>query len=314
MALTPPKPMMALASETLPVGPLWTYEVKWDGYRTIAVKDGPRVRLFSRNLKDVTARYPAVARLVAATAPRVAILDGEVVALDEHGRPSFQALQHHQAHALAFYAFDLLHLGGLDLMRAPLAERRAKLTGIAAGTSLLVSDPLPGTPRQIERAVRRLGLEGLVAKRADSRYEPGRRSGAWTKVRFSARQELVVGGYRPADDSLDSVLVGYFDAGQLRYAAGVRAGFTPRTRALVRERLKGLETSRCPFGNLPTQSKGRWGEGITAEDMAAFRWVKPSLVIEVSFTEWTRQGSLRHPAFQGIRDDKLARDVRREIR
>src|SRR6266487_905983 len=162
--------MMAVSAALLPSGADWTYEVKWDGYRAQVVKNG------------------------------------EIVALDPAGRPSFQAL-HHSAtsgFSLVYYAFDLLHLNGRDLMHAPLEERRAALRDAVAGSVVLLSEPLPGTPRQIEAAVRRLQLEGVVAKRRRSRYEPGRRSGAWVKVRFARHQEFVVGGYKPTATSFDS--------------------------------------------------------------------------------------------------------------
>jgi len=308
----PPKPMMALPRSALPHGPGWTYEVKWDGYRTIAVKDGPRVRLFSRNLKDVTAQYPSIAAAVARVhAPQV-MLDGELVALDEHGRPSFQAL-HHQSHsALAYYVFDVLQLNARSLVDAPLEQRRQRLPAIVAGTSVLLSEPLPGTPDEIARAVRGLGLEGIVAKRAGSRYEPGRRSGAWIKVRFNLRQEFVVGGYKPAGDAFDSLLTGYYDGRSLLYAGKVRAGLTPQKRAMLFDRMHPLASPRCPFANLPNARSSHWGEGITAEEMEKLCWVKPSLVIEVAFVEWTRDSSLRHASFVGIREDKNARDVKRE--
>ena len=303
---------MATAASELPAGPSWTYEVKWDGYRTLAVKDGTVVRLFSRNLKNVTSTYPSIAAAAAGARAATAIIDGEVVALDDGGRPSFQALHHQQAHTLAFFAFDLLHLDGRDLVRLPLSERRRLLAGLVEATPILLSEPLPGDPRDIEQAVRRLGLEGVVAKRGDSRYEAGKRSEAWIKVRFAARQELVVGGFRPGGGSIDSVLVGYFDGKRLRFAGKVRAGFTPRTRALLFERIKGLEIERCPFVNLPSPGRGRWGEGVTLEDMKSLKWVRPRVVVEVAFTEWTRDGNLRHAAFVGLRTDRDARDVRRE--
>jgi bifunctional non-homologous end joining protein LigD len=177
---------------------------------------------------------------------------------------------------------------------------------------VFLSEPLPGSPDDIARAVRELGLEGVVAKRADSRYEPGRRSGAWVKVRFNLRQEFVVGGYRPAGDSFDSVLTGYYDGRTLLYAGKVRAGLTPQKRVLLFERLRPLAVPRCPFANLPNAKSSHWGEGITAEGMKELCWVKPALVIEVAFVEWTRDSNLRHASFVGIREDKKPREVTRE--
>jgi bifunctional non-homologous end joining protein LigD len=304
--------MMALPRAALPSGSGWTYEVKWDGYRTIAVKNGATVRLYSRNLKDISAQYPSIAKGVSRVHAASVMLDGELVALDEHGRPSFQALHHQSQSALAYYVFDLLQLNARSLIDAPLAERRRHLRPIVAGTPVLLSEPLPGTPEDIARVVRELGLEGVVAKRADSRYEPGRRTGAWVKVRFNLRQEFVVGGYKPAADSFDSLLTGYYDGRKLLYAGKVRAGLTPQKRAMLFDRLRPLRSRRCPFANLPNAKSSHWGEGITAEEMEKLCWVKPALVIEVAFVEWTRDSNLRHASFAGIREDKKASDVKRE--
>lgn len=306
------RPMLATSASTLPSGDDWTYEVKWDGYRTLAVKEGRRVTLFSRNLKDATAIFPSVARAVAQLRTDAALIDGEVVALDERGLPSFQALHHQSAHTIVFYAFDLLHLNGRDLSRMPLEERRAALATVVEGTRILRSDPLPGTPAQIEQAVRHLQLEGVIAKRRRSRYEAGRRSKAWVKVKFNRRQEFVVGGFKPGPANVESLLVGYYDHEKLFFAGKVRAGLTPHMRAEVHRRIASDETEICPFVDLPSSSTGHWGEGITAEDMAKLRWVKPKLVVEVSFVEWTRDGLLRHPQFVGPREDKKARQVHRE--
>lgn len=306
------RPMLATLAPALPRGGEWTYEVKWDGYRTLARKEGRHVRLLSRNLKDATAVYPGVARGLALARADSVLLDGELVALDEGGRPSFQALHHHAAHAIVYYAFDVLHLDGRDLMRLPLEERRAALAPVIDGTPLLRSEPLPGTPAQIEKAIRRLSLEGAVAKRRGSRYEPGRRSDAWVKVKFNRRQEFVVGGYKPNAKDFESLLVGYYKGRRLYFAGKVRAGLTPRLRADLFGTFESSRTPACPFVNLPNSGTSHWGEGITEADMASLRWVRPSLVVEVSFVEWTRDGLLRHSEFVGIRSDKAARDVRRE--
>jgi bifunctional non-homologous end joining protein LigD len=234
--------------------------------------------------------------------------------LDEHGVPSFQALQHRSiARAgIVFYAFDLLHLDNRDYRRKPLGERRRALQGLTFTSPILLSAPLPGSPEQIERAVRGAGLEGVVAKREDSIYESGRRSLAWRKVKFSKRQEFVIGGYKPGGSTFDSVLVGYYERRKFFYAGKVRAGFTPETRAQIWGRIKHLQVPPCPFVNLPNSTvKSHWGEGITAEDMKALRWVQPQIVIEAAFTEWTAGGNLRHASFVGVREDKPARDVTR---
>ena len=306
--------MMAVSAATLPVGAEWSYEVKWDGYRAQAVKDGAVVSLASRNLKNITKQYPSVAAAAARVSAATAVLDGEIVALDAEGRPSFQALHHSTLDGLSivYYAFDLLHLNGRDLTRRPLDERRAALREIVGDSGILLSDPLAGTADRIAAAVRQLGLEGVVAKRRRSSYAAGRRSDAWVKVRFAKHQEFVIGGYKPNAANFDSLLVGYYDGKQLVCAGKVRSGFTPRLRAQVFEGIRGLHAARCPFANLPSVRSGHWGEGITADEMQLLTWVKPLRVVEVSFAEWTRDGSLRHAAFIGLRDDKRARDVRRE--
>jgi bifunctional non-homologous end joining protein LigD len=303
--------MLAKSADTLPIGADWTYEVKWDGYRTLAAKDGQRVRLWSRNLKDATAQYPSIARSIAEVHTDTALLDGEIVALDENGRPSFQALHHQSAHILVYYAFDVLHVNGRDTIKVPLTERRSQLAGIVASTRVLRSDPLPGTPGQIEQAVRGLQLEGIVAKRQHSIYEPGRRSSAWVKVKFNRRQEFVIGGYKPNATNIESLVVGYYEAGKLHFAGRVRAGLTPLVRADIFRRLAPDRIDRCPFADLPNTRQSHWGEGVTAEDMVNLRWVKPGLVIEVSFVEWTRDGALRHSEFVALRTDKRASDVGR---
>lgn len=306
--------MMAVSAATLPTGAEWSYEVKWDGYRAQAVKNGAAVTLASRNLKNITGQFPDVARAAARVRATSAVLDGEIVALDADGRPSFQALHHAATEGLSivYYAFDLLHLNGRDLTRQPLDDRRAALRQVVDGSGVLLSDPLPGTPEQIATAVRGLGLEGVVAKRRRSTYAPGRRSDAWVKVRFAKHQELVIGGFKPNATNFDSLLVGYYEGRTLICAGRVRSGFTPHLRAQIFERFRELQTPRCAFANLPSPRSGRWGEGITADDMNALRWLKPRLVAEIAFAEWTRDGSLRHAAFIALRDDKAPKDVARE--
>jgi DNA ligase D-like protein (predicted ligase) len=266
------RPMLATPAAALPVSPDWTYEVKWDGYRALAVKTGAGVRLISRNEKDLTRDYPRVVAAVAALRAEDLVLDGEIVALDQDGRPSFQALQHQTrgAGAIAFYAFDLLSLNGRELLSQPLEQRRRALAKVVRESGVLLSEPLEGPVQQLERAIRRHGLEGIVAKRRDSSYRPGQRTDAWIKVKFSAQQEFVVGGFKPGGSNFDSILVGYYEGKQLYFAAKVRAGFTPHLRAEVYRRLAGTNTASCPFVNLPNSTgRSRWGAGVTADDMAA---------------------------------------------
>jgi bifunctional non-homologous end joining protein LigD len=310
-----PRPMLATLGTELPRGKDWTYEVKWDGYRALAVKGPHGAQLISRNQKNLTSDYPSVATAVETLPIGNAVLDGEIVALDADGRPSFQALQHRRTSALAlvYYAFDLLEVEETSLLRMPLDERRRRLKTLIRGSHVLLSDVLPGSPEHIEEEIRKLRLEGVVAKRRDSIYVPGERTGAWVKVKFSPRQEFVVGGYTPNASNFDSILVGYFDKRRLNFAGRVRAGFTPHLRAEVMRRVADHPTSRCPFANLPNSSgKSHWGEGITADDMKTMRWVKPSVVVEIGFVEWTAEGLLRHSTFVGIREDKHPSLVRRD--
>ena len=313
-----PKPMLAQSSVDLPVGRTWTYEVKWDGYRAMAVKDVGRVTLWSRNQKDLTRDYPTIEAALGKFHAPSFVLDGEIVALDASGRPSFQGLQHRSTRgvSIAYVAFDALAVGDKSLLLRPLDERRSALRSLLAPPppGVIVSEALPGTPKRIEEEIRRLGLEGVVAKRGDSVYLAGDRSDAWVKVKFSPQQEFVVGGYKPDASNFDSLLVGYYGLDKkLHFAARLRAGFTPHMKAEVFRRIADGPMNRCPFVNLPNSSgRGRWGEGITEEDMATMKWVKPKVVVEGAFVEWTRDGLLRHPKFVGIRDDKAPREVVRE--
>jgi bifunctional non-homologous end joining protein LigD len=308
-------PMLASAADALPVGAKWTYEIKWDGYRALAAKDGSSVRLISRNQKNLTADYPTVISAVRSIKENSVLLDGEIVALDANGRPSFQALQHRSTSRLviAYVAFDVLMVGNKTLTTEPLSSRRERLHAILSGSSVMQSEPLPGNPEEIERAIRGFGLEGVVAKRDDSTYRPGQRTDAWVKVKFSPRQEFVIGGYKPAGRSIDSVVVGYYERKKLLFAAQVRNGFTPRVRGELRQRLEPLTIEACPFANLPNADRPKhWGSGITAEDMSRFEWVKPREVVEIAFVEWTLDSVLRHPRFIAFRSDKKASEVRRE--
>ena len=307
--------MAAAVVDRLPEGDDWLYEVKFDGYRALLIKRGDRVEIRSRNEKDLTATYPAVAAAARRLAADTAVIDGEIVAVDAAGRPSFQALQHrsaHPEHAIVFYAFDLLHLDGEDLSSMPLEERRKKLPPVLDESGILLSIELPGTSRQVIDAVRSLGLEGVIAKRRASRYTPGERSAAWVKLKLDRQQEFVVGGYRPGPHGVDALLVGYHEGRDLLFAGKVRAGFTPHLRREVFERLGPLQASRCPFADLPNSKTSHWGGGVTAEQMREMRWVKPVLVAQIRFVEWTADGHLRHAAFLGVRADKKARAVVRE--
>jgi len=308
--------MLATRVRELPEGANWEYEVKWDGYRIEAVKDGGSVRLLSRRGSDYSERFRSVAKAVADIAAESAVLDGEVVAVDAKGQPSFQVLQNRgrlpAGYRLAYYVFDLLFLDGKEFGGKPLIERRSGLARIIGGTQIMFSAPLTGTPDVLIEAVREHGLEGVVAKKRDSVYEPGRRSLAWQKLPLKPRQEFVIGGYRPEPGGLELILVGYYEGGSLLFAGKARQGLNPAKRNQLLKILKPLAMAKCPFANLPNSRRGHWGEGVTAEDMKDYVWVKPKIVAEIKFTEWTTGDVLRHAEFAGLRDDKDPLEVVRE--
>jgi bifunctional non-homologous end joining protein LigD len=294
--------MLLLPAETLPEGPGWTYEVKLDGYRALAIKTGGTVWLRSRNDKDFNRKYPTIARALAAL-PDETVIDGEVVALDEAGRPSFNALQNGAAGAsIFFYVFDVMILGGRDVMGEALAVRRELLTREVLPS---LADPVREAPRfdaalaDLIAAVRAQGLEGLVAKRLDSVYEPGARSGAWRKMRLNRSEEFVIGGYTRGGRTFDALVLGRYEGSRLVYVARTRVGFTPASRERLMARMRPIEIQACPFANLPEARGGRWGEGLTVEKMKECVWVRPERVADVEFVEWTPEGHLRHARFVG---------------
>jgi bifunctional non-homologous end joining protein LigD len=307
--------MAARIVDKLPEGDEWLYEVKFDGYRALLLKNGHEVQLRSRNDKSLTRAYPNIHASGSRLNANAAVVDGEIVAVDETGRPSFQALQHrgaHPHHTVVFYAFDLLHLNGKDLTGLGLEQRRASLPAVVEGSGILLSEPLRGTANSVIQAVRRLGLEGVIAKRKDSGYAAGQRNSAWVKLKLDRQQEFVIGGYRPGPNGIDALLVGFYDGRDLRFAGKVRAGFTPQVRRDVFARLKEVHAARCPFVDLPNSQTSHWGGGVTAEQMKEMRWLKPQLVAQVRFVEWTADQHLRHAAFLGLRTDREAARVRRE--
>ena len=310
------EPMLLLRTEKLPDGPQWLHELKLDGYRALAIKTGGKALLRSRNDNDFNARYPSIAKALAAM-PDNTVIDGEVVALDRDGRPSFSLLQNYSSAGapLHFFIFDVLVLKGKDVMGEPLVTRRELLEKHVFPTMLepiRYSPVLEASLKDLIQSVKAQGLEGLVAKRRDSKYEPGQRSGAWQKMRVNRGQELVIAGYTPSPKNFDALVIGYYDGDKLIYAARTRNGFTPASRTELFKRIKPLEIKECPFVNLPEKKAGRWGAGLTAAKMAECRWLKPVLVGNFEFVEWTEDVHLRHSRFMGLREDKNAKDVTRE--
>jgi DNA ligase D-like protein (predicted ligase) len=308
------EPMECLPGEHIPEGDLWTYELKLDGYRIEAVKTGGKVTLYSRRGTDLSNRFEYVASALASL-PDETVIDGELVALDEQGKPNFNLLQNSRSAEshIMFYAFDVLVRRGEDLMKQPLSKRREILaTTVKPHDHVGISQVSNQTATEMFTFVKSHGLEGIIAKRTDSMYEPGRRSGLWVKHRINLSQEFVIGGYIPSHLGVDSIVIGVYRGKDLHYAARVRAGFVPLTRRQVFERIKSLETSKCPFVNLPEKDAGRWGQGLTAEKMKECVWVKPRILAEIDFLEWTGADHLRHTKFVGLRDDKDPHAVIRE--
>jgi bifunctional non-homologous end joining protein LigD len=312
--------MLATAGELPPVAQdgRWAYEMKWDGVRAITYASAGSLRVFSRNDRDVTGSYPELAGLAAAL-PGPAILDGELVALDARGRPSFAELQRrmHVTRAadvrrllaevpVSYLVFDVLHLGGRLLLDQPWQRRRELLDALelAAGPWALPAY-FPGAGAAALAASRAQGLEGVVAKRVDSPYEPGRRSPLWVKVKPVRTQEVVVGGWQPGAGrragTIGSLLIGVPDAAGLRYAGNVGTGFTDAILDDLSRRLRPLERPSSPFV-----------DEVPRPQAVVARWVAPVLVGEVAFGEWTRDGRLRHPSWRGLRPDKTPGDVGRE--
>jgi bifunctional non-homologous end joining protein LigD len=309
VTVPPYRAQLALLVDAAPEEAGWIHEVKYDGYRIGSAVERGRATLWSRRGKDWTAQFPEIAAAAARLPVRGALLDGEVAAVLPDGRTSFQALQNAFAGGrrnLVYFVFDLLHLDGEDLAARPLLERKAalaKLLGDGAGP-IRYATHVEGSGAAVFREACRLGLEGIVSKRADHPYRPGR-GGGWVKTKCILRQELVVGGFTDpegaARDAIGAVLVGVNERGALRFAGKVGTGFTNAQARALRARLEKLETRECPFTPRPA---GWLGEHA--------HWVRPELVVEVAFTEWTSDGHLRHPSFQGLREDKRARDVVRE--
>ncbi len=315
------EPMMARLVTEPPPGE-WGYEIKFDGYRALAVKDASGVRLFSRNQKNLGDKFPEVVEALAALATRAAILDGELVALDPTGRSSFQLLQAaeigEERPPLYYYVFDLLHLDGKNLLDLPLTERKARLEKLLKpqGAGLIRFSATLGTDAEaLLQHARRAGLEGLIGKQLDSRYEIGRRGGAWIKLKLHQEQEFIIGGYTPPAGSrshFGALLVGVREGRDLVFVGKVGTGFDQKLLGDLHARFAPMLQDACPFANLPVKRSARYGEAMTAAVMKRCHWVRPVLVCQLRFAEWTRDNRLRQPVFLGLREDKKASAVVRE--
>ena len=309
------EPMECLSVSRLPDGTKWIWEIKHDGYRALAVRSRTGVTLFSRRKKPFNKQFPQIVESLE-DLPEETVVDGEVVAIDDSGRSDFNLLQNFRAEAgrIQYYVFDLLCWKGRDVSRLPLIERRELLKSlvVAREKRIRISDYFEAAPNDLLVAVREQGLEGIIGKRKDSAYQPGKRSGAWIKYRVNRGQEFVIGGYFPGPHGFDSLIVGYYDGDKLRYVARTRNGFVPASRRQVFSKLKHLVTPTCPFVNLPETRRSRFGEELNAEKMKKAVWLKPEAVAQLEFLEWTEGDRLRHSKFVGLREDKNPRSVVKE--
>lgn len=304
------EPQLATLVKTAPDDDGWIEEIKFDGYRMLCQIDQGQASLHSRNNKEWTANFPSIAEAAARLPVKSAWLDGEVVQMDERGRSSFQNLQNalslNEESALLYYVFDIPYLNGFDLRNVPLLERKSLLELVMASPPgpLRLSFHQVGNGSAFFRETCKLGLEGMIAKAAASKYS-GNRSRAWLKVKCGLRQELVIGGFTNPEGArvgLGALLLGVYENGQLRYSGKVGTGFNDAMLIKLRKQLADLELDKPAFSNPP-----RGAQAMRSH------WVKPVLVAEIEFTEWTNDGTLRHPSFQGLREDKVATEVIREL-
>lgn len=305
---------LAQLVDEAPEGDDWLHEQKFDGYRIVAERTSKgEVTLLSRRFNDWTPQFPTVAEAVAALPAKQLVLDGEVAVVMPDGRTSFQALQNAlggRAANLAYFVFDLLELDGKDLSKLPLEERKARLAKLVGAAKkkkpgiIRYSDHVIGQGGAFFALACKQGLEGIVSKRRDRPYAPGRGS-SWVKTKCLLRQELVIGGYTDPEGArthIGALLVGYHENGRFVYAGKVGTGFSMKTLVELKRQLGPLEQVKSPFSPEPPRA---W----TGPNR---HWVTPTLVAEVTFSEWTNDGRLRHPSFQGLRADKPASEIVRE--
>ena len=301
-------PELATLADAVPEGPDWVHEIKFDGYRTMALIDQGEVRMLTRSGLDWTPKYQAIADQLKELAVGQAIIDGEIVALNEHGASSFQKLKNElgaeRSDHLQYYVFDLLWLDGEDLRRLPLHERKGRLKTLLDRHEfqdrVIYSEHFGDNADFLPR-VCSLEMEGIISKRIDSPYS-GRRGNAWLKIKCHKRQEFVIVGFTESSHAgrgFRSLLLGYYEGDELKFAGKVGTGFNTDSLLEIRKKLDALKVVPKPFKKLPP-------------DVGSGTWIEPKLVCEIEFTEWTDEGRLRHPSFQGLREDKKAKDVHRD--
>jgi bifunctional non-homologous end joining protein LigD len=305
------RPMLATLTEQLPHGDDWTFEIKWDGYRALGYVRNGEAKLLSRNGNDLTQRFPEVAKaLEKATRSPTCVVDGEVCALDDQGRPSFSAMQQ-GGKTLVYAVFDVLEVDGVPVVDLPLHERRKRLDALlnvkTKGAQLVQISAQFADGDALLEAAKQQRLEGVMAKKLDSRYCEGRRTRDWLKVKTRGRQEFVVVGYTRGEgrraNSFGSLVLATYESGRLRWVGNVGTGFTEKTIRELLAKLEPLRVEKAPLAEVPKMPR------VRKDDIV---WVEPRLVAEVEFVEFTHDGHLRAPSFQGLRDDKDARDVHRE--
>jgi len=307
-------PMLATLVDDPFSDPEWIFETKWDGFRSVCfIKDG-KARFVSRNQIEMTPQYPELTKVAKQIAAKEAILDGEIVALDKHGMPRFQLLQPRVGRKsgidslrgtaqIVYFVFDLLYVDGYDLTQCPVIERKAKLAEILNPSNFIkLSEHVEGEGEAFFREIEKFHLEGVMAKRAASKYL-AKRSSDWLKIKTVMRSEVVIGGYtkpRGARSHFGSLVCGLYREDKLHYVAHVGGGFNEKTLASIYKLMQTLKSNKSPFVAVPKTNE-------------PVQWLKPKLVAEVKFSEWTADKHLRHPVFIGIREDKKAKDCRFEI-
>ena len=303
-------PQLATLVKEAPKGDEWLHELKFDGYRLLCFLNRGKVRLWTRNRKDWTDKFPGIVKALQGLKVQSAILDAEVVAMDSSGRSSFQMLQQaiHKTggRGLVLEVFDVIYIEGFSLTRTPLVERKRvleQLIGTVRSDRVLrYSDHVEGNGAKFLQQACDFGIEGIVSKVADSPYE-STRSHNWQKIKCLRRQEFVIAGYTLSDKGLpfSSLVLGVYEKGKLIYAGRVGTGFSNKLRGELKKTLDRIARPTKPFAEIPKDS-----------DLRRAVWVEPKLVGEVEFSEWTNDNVIRHPSFQGMREDKKATDVVRE--